>query len=438
MYKYTTQVKLCSILVIVLTMQLQGCATTCASKDQNPQVSESTKGENPSKTFSNNYGDISSNDYDNTQNEIPLAKTFRVEESELLEGKYEPLETEKPTKKRTQKRTQTQKDYHTVQRGETLFSIAKRYGQNYHEVATWNQISSPSLLEIGQRLRITKPKTDSKAVKSEVSSSPKTDAISHVVQGGETLFSIAQRYGYTVTEIAKWNGLEPPYTLSLGRHLQVEPPQKSTQSPQSSHNKTVQSNTDKPANYHTVVKGDTLYNIAQRYGSNVNEIAVWNHLQAPYTLSLGQRLQVTSSAGIQQTPSTCKLCPIQQQAKPTHHNTGYHTVVQGNTLFSLSKKYGYTVPQIASWNRLQPPYELSVGQRLRVYPPSGILKTITRQKNTSKRQSSSTRHHIVKPGDTLTSIATQYGLSAYDLSNWNGIGSPYTLYPGQKLSLAPH
>lgn len=132
------------------------------------------------------------------------------------------------------------------------------------------------------------------------------------------------------------------------------------------------------------------------------------------------------------------LCPTQQQNKSIHHNTGYHTVVRGDTLFSLSKKYGYTVPQIASWNSLQPPYELSVGQRLRVYPPSGISKTITRQKKTSKLQSSSTRHHIVKPRDTLTSIATKYGLSAYDLSNWNGIGSPYTLYPGQKLSLVPH
>ena len=272
MYKYTTQVKLCSILVIVLTMQLQGCAS-------NGSISwHRWNNDNYSQDIENTIPD----NYDgNTQNELPIAKTFSVEpESQRL--------IEKPTKKRTQKRTQTQKDYHTVQRGETLFRIAKRYGQNYREVATWNLISSPYHLEIGQRLRVTKPKTKPKVIKSKTpaSSSPKSDTISYVVQGGDTLFSIAQRYGYTVTKIAKWNGLEPPYTLSLGQHLQVEPLLKSTQPPQGSHNNIVhQSDTNKPVTYHTVVKGDTLYSISKLYGSDVSEIAAWNHLQAPYTLS---------------------------------------------------------------------------------------------------------------------------------------------------------
>jgi len=44
----------------------------------------------------------------------------------------------------------------------------------------------------------------------------------------------------------------------------------------------------------------------------------------------------------------------------------YHTAVYGDTLYSISKRYGYTIDQITSWNNLQSPYTLLVGQRLRV------------------------------------------------------------------------
>jgi LysM repeat protein len=46
----------------------------------------------------------------------------------------------------------------------------------------------------------------------------------HVVDGGETLFSISQRYGYTVDDLARWNDLREPYQLQIGQRLRVSPP----------------------------------------------------------------------------------------------------------------------------------------------------------------------------------------------------------------------
>jgi len=57
-------------------------------------------------------------------------------------------------------------------------------------------------------------------------------------------------------------------------------------------------------------------------------------------------------------------------AAVTVNPPSYHTVVSGDTLYSISQRYGMRVDDIAGWNQLQPPYNLSMGQRLRVSPPS--------------------------------------------------------------------
>lgn len=54
----------------------------------------------------------------------------------------------------------------------------------------------------------------------------------------------------------------------------------------------------------------------------------------------------------------------------------YHTVVEGETLFSLSQKYGATVEEMAQWNELKPPYNLSTGQSLRVSSPTCFYRVI--------------------------------------------------------------
>jgi len=473
MYSPLTQVKLWSILAMVMIMLLHGCATKKSKApepiDYSVEDSETyhtvQRGETLdeiAKLYDLDFKEIAA------LNDIPPPYTIHPGQSLQISGSGTtaeedsdegiPVNLAPPAKSQALKKLNKTKnrhksgerrgewDYHTVQRGETLYSIAKSYGQNYQKVASWNELSPPYPLKVGQRLRLTKPKVTgrshqsrSKASRSKQQSPVKKGTVSHIVRRGETLSNIARRYGYSLDKIAKWNGLEPPYHLSSGRRLRVAPPPTSTRSTQSRQKQlSTKSSSGNEIIYHTVVQGDTLYNIGRRYGSDVADIAKRNNLKQPYTLSQGQRLQVAHNkkGGQKNTPSSQKQSST-GKLNSARHNTGYHFVARGETLFSISKSYGHTPSEIAAWNNLYPPYNLSVGKKLRVYPPSGILKTVARRKKTSPPTSSSTGYHRVVQGDTLYSIARRYGVSVADLARWNDSLEPHSLSVGQHLRVSP-
>jgi LysM repeat protein len=109
--------------------------------------------------------------------------------------------------------------FHTVQRGETLFSIARRYGTTVETLMRINSLSHPNL-EVGQVLRLPAPAAQSQ---------PPTATYS--VQPGDTLFSIARRFGVTVEALQGENSLTSA-ALSVGQVLKVPTPLPAAPSPQ--------------------------------------------------------------------------------------------------------------------------------------------------------------------------------------------------------------
>lgn len=95
-------------------------------------------------------------------------------------------------------------DRYKVVKGDTLYSIAFRYGLDYHALANINKIDPPYNLAVGQVLLLN--------LKAQ-------EAPSYVVQKGDTLYSIARKNGQSVNFLASVNNLEPPYTLKLGQKL---------------------------------------------------------------------------------------------------------------------------------------------------------------------------------------------------------------------------
>ncbi len=341
---------------------------------------------------------------------------------------------------------------HTVQLGESLFGIATQYGKNYKEVAAWNQIESPYALRPGQILKLSPPPGFTTPTPS-LPTAPQRSTDSkdyHIVLQGDTLYSLARHYGYSVADIALWNGFQQPYpSLSLGQSLRISPPSAgepivsrpptTPTSPQPDilpfYDDTPEGGSD--SGYHIVAAGDTLYSLARRYDQKVADIALWNGLQQPYPpLSLGQKLRVSPPEGYVD-PAPYSVTP----SPPESSTSGYHTVAAKETLYSISRHYGIRVNELAAWNGLQPPYPpLSLGQRLRVSPSTtrttmpgtpydnGYLQPVKLPSET---------YHIVRGGETLRSIAEQYRIPFTDLANWNGIGSPYNIYPGKRLTLVP-
>ena len=116
-----------------------------------------------------------------------------------------------------------------------------------------------------------------------------------------------------------------------------------------------------------VVKpGDTLYALAKKHGLSVSEIAALNGLMEPYQLSVGQKLLLKSKTEPVETADVLQVNKPKNMVQTTRVELQEIVVARGDTLYSISRKYSTPVNDLAVMNKLTPPFELSVGQKLRV------------------------------------------------------------------------
>ena len=157
--------------------------------------------------------------------------------------------------------------YYTVQRGDTLSSIARRYVTTVQAIVQANGIVNPNLIFYGQRLWIP----------SGTGPGPGPSPTVYIVRAGDTLYAIARRYGTTYQALAALNGLHYPYTIYVGQRLLISG-----------------SGTPPPASgrIHIVQRGETLWAIALRYGTTPWAIASANGLWNVNLIYVGQRLVI--------------------------------------------------------------------------------------------------------------------------------------------------
>ncbi len=174
---------------------------------------------------------------------------------------------------------------HVVGWGETLFSIARRYGVSVDGICAANGITDPTRIYAGQRLTI--PTASAPAA-------PAGTGGAHVVQPGENLFRIALRYGVTVQALVELNGIYNPGHVAAGQRL-VIPGSATTPSPayQPQHASTI----------HTVRPGETLSAIAQRYGVSLWTLAQTNDIANPALILPGQTLVVPQAGSLVSAPA---------------------------------------------------------------------------------------------------------------------------------------
>ncbi len=202
-------------------------------------------------------------------------------------------------------------NYYTVQRGDSLWSIAKKFGITVNELKDANNLSS-NILSIGQLLKIPTQEQET------------TTSDTYIVKSGDSLYSIAQKYNTTVDELKKLNNLTSNL-LSIGQSLKI---------PTKSENNYIE---------YTVKKGDNLYSIARNYGLTQSELMDYNNLTSNL-LSIGQILKI----------------PVSKDS--TSQKTTY-TVQKGDSLYSIAQKYNTTVDSIKRKNNLTSNL-LSIGQKL--------------------------------------------------------------------------
>ena len=224
-----------------------------------------------------------------------------------------------------------------------------------------------------------------------------------VVKPGETLSEIAERYGTSVQRLMQLNGLRSPQDLWAGSRIQV--PGAGGSNPGS-------------GNY-TVKPGETLSEIAERYGTSVQRLMQLNGLRSAQDLWAGSRIQVPGAGS----------APTSTGARTTTVNANY-TVKQGETLSELAERYGTSVQRLMELNNLGSAQDLWAGSRIQV----PVTRTAAAPKPKPAVNKNATQHKV-QSGETLSVIAQRYGVSMQNLIAINNISNPNQVEVGQTLKL---
>lgn len=220
-----------------------------------------------------------------TSNNLSIGQILRIPTEEVYEGN---------------------ENIYVVKRGDSLYSIARDKNTTVAELKRLNNLTSDNL-SIGQLLTIP---------------SPLLPEDSYVVQRGDSLYSIANKFNTTVDALKEVNNLTSNI-LSVGQVLRLPTVEESA-----------------PEITYTVQRGDSLYSISRQFNTTVDAIKELNNLSSNL-LSIGQVLRIPSNETLETT----------------------YTVQRGDSLYSIAKKYDTTVDRLKQLNNLTSNL-LSIGQIL--------------------------------------------------------------------------
>lgn len=212
---------------------------------------------------------------------------------------------------------------YTVQRGDTLWNIAKKFNTNVNEIKRINNLKS-NVLYVGQTLKVPG------YYKAEDTN------ISYVVKKGDNLYLIAKTYGLNVNDLKKYNNL-PNDLLSIGQIIRI-PLTTSIILPS-------EDEIINEENTYIVKKGDTLWSISKEFNVDINDIKNKNNLVSDI-LNVGSVIIIPTG-------------------KEASNDIIVYTVKKGDSLWSLAREYKTTIDDIKQLNNLKTDV-LKIGEELQI------------------------------------------------------------------------
>ncbi|WP_352420366.1 LysM peptidoglycan-binding domain-containing protein [Proteiniborus sp.] len=280
---------------------------------------------------------------------------------------------------------------YTIKAGDTFYKIADEFDITVRELQLANPLVNPFNLVVGQKICIPKPPApppEPPAIP------PCVDGTYYVIRSGDTFFSIANRFNTTVRELEEANPGVDPNSLVVGRIICIP-------------RKVVPPGTPPcPGGaYYTIEAGDTFFSIANRFGVTVRDLELANPGVDPTKLRIGQVICIPR--------------------RPRCPGGRIHVVGTGDTLFRLAQRYDVSFRSIVDANPGIDVENLQIGQEICIppYEPAELCPT--------------GRTYVIMRGETLTSIAEKFTVSATDILKYNPTMAPSEFVAGRRICLPP-
>ena len=293
-----------------------------------------------------------------------------------------------------------------LQQGETLAQVAGRSGMTEDELRKVNGIPKGRRVLANSTLLVRSTGTeDQQDIAAELANaklqlSPTTTwrRVTYRVRSGDTLSGIARRWRITMKSIVTANRLRSD-RLRVGQRLVLTVPNVPRQAIASTQR-------SEPSQHviHRVRAGETLSQIAERYGVSIAQLKMTNRIRTNL-IRPGQRLRIPSGAA---------------DAVP---DTKIYTVKAGDTLSTIASRYGVSVVRLKRANRLSGD-SLRIGDRLEIPTQVAVSE--------APKRVAQSRTHRVRSGESLYTIGKRYGVSVDRLKAANGLRRN-TIRVGQEL-----
>jgi len=296
---------------------------------------------------------------------------------------------------------------HTVQKGETLFSISKTYSVEQKELLKANPDLMYNGLQTGQQVKIpVLNKTEQPAVQEQLPAF--TD---YKVKRNESLHFIAKNFDIEVEDILKYNpeardGIKKGQILQIPRKNDLERMnvQPAGQVPR-----------DKSAAVHRVSREETLYSISKRYQCSVDTLVKLNP-QVKDGLWIGMELKVPLKNVVEHTVA---------EAAPDDRYF-IHTVESGETFWRLEKQYNMSRTELEALNPvLRDGLKSGLKIRIPLENVPDIQVVPVNEQNFEK--------HLVKKGETLYNVSKSFNVRISELKRVNPVLNYRGLVSGETI-----
>lgn len=310
---------------------------------------------------------------------------------------------------------------YVVKPNDNLVDISNMFNVRVSDIRNWNNLPYTTRAKVGQELTIYVPndkvnyyssidQMSDKERKNLILVKNSDSYIEHRVRSGESLASIAAKYGVSVSQIKNWNNLSSN-TISRGKKLLIY------SSDYNGNSKLASDNASK-TNKYIVKKGDSLGKIAQKFNVTIAQLKNWNKI-TDNTIKVGQTLRIQEK----------QINSFGDNSYRTGSNLLNHTIKAGETLSEIADLYNVSVTEIKNWNNLKS-NKLVAGKTLVIYSDdfnkkklSNSLKSNNSKESGSKEVSSKATLYKVKTGESLETISRKFDVSINDIKDWNKLKS---------------